>query len=290
MNFKDFTKQLNIRMQNFPFEVTNENSAYFWISKVGSVIGAEICHYEFIAVNKDGEVDDNACNNNYEYKINLEIHFEFGKSNGCICAFEIFKLHKLLGNKIQYRFNSAKNQVGIVFASFDSADKKLIKKAIKALNKMDKKFTKYLENVFLMKKYKKNCCVSLEKVFFVVLISALIAVMTTYLFLEKDVFSNSKFNFSLLCYSCLAIVSIISFTIICIALNNSKLKLKKLNELSKPIDSIVIQDFDGDTKLSENISTVTNGQTLNNHPIEYYPVNKASVDLFKAYAATIENI
>ena len=74
LNFKqfrdDFTKVLDTSKFQITYPSNNGKESFFWITSLGTGIGDELCHYEFVA-------EDQTASNS---KINLEIHFEVSTS------------------------------------------------------------------------------------------------------------------------------------------------------------------------------------------------------------------
>lgn len=129
--FRDsFTKVLDSSKFKITYPSNNGNESFFWITSLGTGIGDELCHYEFV-------IGENS-------KINLDIHFEVSSTQDTFFLNKVKCLNKLLGKKMEKKFSDT--QVGITYESFKINE---INEARNAFLKMDKKFKHRLPFILL---------------------------------------------------------------------------------------------------------------------------------------------
>ena len=256
---KKFEEQLDPNCFKVVYPKQNKNhSKYFWITVVGTGIGSELCHYEFI---QDGN------------QLNLEIHFEFGTPGDYNAVSKLLGC-KLFGKPLVHRYTSQINpvQVGITYKTFDLASETLIKDTRKELNKMNSKIQKELPKLlqvfYKTKKIRKldiknvNSTISIKTIYFTLMLSILLVIFIPFIliFLNrksnfpcstvlKDLFMN--INGSILCasLSLIVIVSIVCLTILSIKMLRYIITIKKMDLISQ-IKSENISD--------ENVKTFIN--------------------------------
>ena len=100
--------------------------------------------------------------------------------------------------------------------------------------------------------------------------------------LEKIIISDKNFITVIVCLTSIIMVSIVCFIEFSIRTINQLIFLEKKQEIASAYKKIELHTSEYDSKITEKKSSEFSAK--------YYPVNKASVDLFKAYATTIENI
>lgn len=263
MTFQDFRNEFENQLDTTCFKVVypqNKKAEYFWITVLGTGIGSESCHYEFV---HDGT------------ELCLEIHFEFGTSEDYLSAIKLLN-KKLLKKYINFRypFSSNSHQVGITYKTFDLDSATLINDTINALKTMNKKFQKLLPKV-LSSFYKNssNCCFDKDghtlseiTIYFTVLATTVLLVLsfpTIIVFLDwisnfkslkilRKLILFSDYPFFYILFAFLVTVSIVCFTVFSIKMLKHTLTRKKINLLSQ-MESENISD--------ENIKTYVNAIT-----------------------------
>ena len=133
----DFTNAINPNKYKISYP-NNSNDLFFWITSLGTGIGAELCHYEFVAEN----------NKTSNTMVNLEIHFEFSTSQDSLLQKRVLDLKKLFGKRIEYRYTN-NTQVGVKYAEFDTQSSNVINEAIATFEEMDKLFKRKMPLIII---------------------------------------------------------------------------------------------------------------------------------------------
>lgn len=104
--------------------------------------------------------------------------------------------------------------------------------------------------------------------------------------LKKIVVSDVTYDIVIVSLSVLIGITIVCFTILSVKINSVELKIFKIKKNEKEY-KMTRNGLSSDFNQVYERDNCDEKHTLEK---EYYPKNKASVDLYKAYAATIENI
>lgn len=246
MTFEDFRFEFEKQLDMNCFKITypkNTDSKYFWITVIGTGIGSELCHYEFI---HDGT------------KLNLEIHFEFGTSGDYQAVTKLLSI-KLFNKQIslRYPFNTNSHQAGINYKTFDLNSKSIIKDTLRSLKRMNKKFQKELPKLlsyFCKKKIDYNYYKTYDKqilseetiyktviaisFLFIILFPVIIVFLTwikkyQYFSIIKKFFMFTKISSFCISLALLIITCIVCLTIISIKMLKHIITQKKLNLLAQ---------------------------------------------------------
>lgn len=89
---------MNSSKYKIAYPKNNNNATFFWVTSLGTGIGGELCHYEFVAENQ----------NPSNSMINLEIHFEVATSQDELFLKKVLRLKKILGRIVEARYNTKK--------------------------------------------------------------------------------------------------------------------------------------------------------------------------------------
>ncbi|MBR4790815.1 MAG: hypothetical protein IK024_07995 [Treponema sp.] len=126
----ELKKQNNaVFLVNYP--PINNNELFFWVTSLGTGIGSELCHYEFVTDKKSNVID-------------LEVHFEFQTANDNFSCSRILQMNTLLSRQIRrcYPFSKNSLQVGIKYKSLDPSSNTIKDDALYYLTELDRQFRK----------------------------------------------------------------------------------------------------------------------------------------------------